>query len=530
VKRGTWRLGVAVAALLGGFVRLALLLRPYQRIDQLFVPDDTYYTLSIARSMAHGHGPAADGHVLTSGFQALQGFLLVPVFWFTHDPATAARANLALLLAADTATIVVLGWLAYRLAGPVAGVVAALLWAGSPLALAMAAGGLETSLAMLLEVGLVAAWVWANDRSSTARWLVAGAVAGGAMLARVDAMLLVGLLAAVQVWRGPRRALAPAALSGAVVVGPWWLRCWWQFGSPLPTSGSAAHALAVGGPFTHQLLASAAGSVVTGPFGSAPWIRDRLWEHSSWGVAVFWVLVAALVVAGLAALVRGGGRRREGGAAVAGAGSLALFGAGLCLFYVWYGVPWYLSRYLAPVGLVATLGLAAMASRCAAGLRSRRGIVAAGVGAVGAMGVAAVLVTVAVAGAMLTRFDGSRRYQLDAAMGQWHAAEQALSAVPNGARVGAWQSGVLGYVADGRVTVVNLDGVVNPDAAKARRQRRTPEYVRAQRLGWVIDWMWFVIDYEQQRQDRGWPRDIGVRVIEVPGWPGPMAVVRSADP
>ena len=76
---------VAAFAGVGLVIRLAVLARSLTIIDRLFVPDDTYYTLTIARSMAHGHGPTTDGSTLTSGFQPLLGFVMTPVFWLTNS-------------------------------------------------------------------------------------------------------------------------------------------------------------------------------------------------------------------------------------------------------------------------------------------------------------------------------------------------------------------------------------------------------------------------------------------------------------
>src|SRR4029450_5686667 len=90
-------------------------------------------------------------------------------------------------IVADTLVVAILAWVAYRLAGRVAAVVAAMIWAGSPVAMTMALGGLETSLAMLCELGLVAAFIRANDRPGTRRWVVVGGIAGLAVLAPVDA-------------------------------------------------------------------------------------------------------------------------------------------------------------------------------------------------------------------------------------------------------------------------------------------------------------------------------------------------------
>ena len=148
---------------------------------------------------------------------------MVPVYWLTDNLDLALRADLALLVVADTLTAVLLAWVAYRVAGRVAAVVAAAIWAVSPIALGMALGGLETSLAMMCEIGLVAVWIWANDAPNARRWVAVGAAGALAVLARVDAIALFGLLALVQVWRGGWRRMAPAAAASV------W--CWHRGGS-----------------------------------------------------------------------------------------------------------------------------------------------------------------------------------------------------------------------------------------------------------------------------------------------------------
>lgn len=49
------------------------------------------------------------------------------------------------------------------------------------------------------------------------------------------------------------------------------------------------------------------------------------------------------------------------------------------------------------------------------------------------------------------------------------------------------QSGALGYFAD-HFMVVNLDGVVNASAYKALVERRMMEYIKAQRIAYIIGW------------------------------------------
>src|SRR5262245_23861740 len=75
---------LAAAAALA--VRAALASQPIDLLDRWFVPDDTYYTLAIVRSLAAGLGPSVDGLHVTTGFQPLLAFLLVPAAWMTSDP------------------------------------------------------------------------------------------------------------------------------------------------------------------------------------------------------------------------------------------------------------------------------------------------------------------------------------------------------------------------------------------------------------------------------------------------------------
>lgn len=170
-----FRIAVLAELVVGALLRGRLLTRPIAVLDRLVVPDDTYYTLTIARSLAAGHGPTVDGHTLTSGFQPLIAFLVTPMFWLTHDPDKALRADIGLLLICDLAIILFFAHIAHRLAGPLAAVVAAGVWAVSPMALVMAAGGLETTLAMLCELGLVAAALAAVRHPTPVRYAVVGA-------------------------------------------------------------------------------------------------------------------------------------------------------------------------------------------------------------------------------------------------------------------------------------------------------------------------------------------------------------------
>ena len=484
---------VGGAMLLAFGVRLALLAQPIARLDRAFIPDDTYYTLSIARSIAHGHGPTADGTTLTSGFQPLLGFLMVPVYWFTDSLDWALRIDLFLLIVADTLLVAMLAWIAYRLAGRVAAVVAAVIWAVSPVAMTMALGGLETSLAMLCEVGLVAAFIWANDRPGTRRWVVVGVIAGLAVLARVDAILLVALLALVQVWRGPRNALVPASIAAGLTLAPWWAWCVVEFGSPLPTSGAALHELATYAPFSQHNLALTAGAVSGGPFGNPTALRTWLDDVPARGAVFFLVLIAALVAIAVVWLRRASITRDDQGKAdrspsgpgnaYAAAAALPLFAVGLLLFYAWFGVWYFNTRYVAPVQIALALAISVFVARLARRRPAR-------IGSLALAGTLAIALGAAVVydAAMLRKDEPRSHLTLDAATGFRHSARKVIEITPKDSIVAAYQSGALSYFGSGRITAINLDGVVDPDAPSPDVPADTLRYMERRNVQWLTEW------------------------------------------
>lgn len=472
--------GVAAAALA---LRLGMAARDVVVLDRLFVPDDTYYTLAIARSLADGAGPTADGVTLTSGFQPLIAFLLVPVFWVTDGLDAPFRAALVIGALADVATCVLLARLAWRLAGPPAAVLAAALWAVSPLALANALNGLETSLALACQLALVEAWWRARDAATTGAAVVAGLAAGLAVLARVDSLLLVAVLGVLELLR--RRAgvrlVAVAGAAAGVLVAPWWLYSTVRFGSPVPESGSAVLELVSIHRSVHletgEQLGWAAGTVLGAPAADLARLREWLFDAPLAG-SVVWSAIAAVLVAGGAWLIRRSSDRPPVVALVAHAVAVLAFYS----FVV--AAVWFFRRYLAPVQGMVTL-LAAVA--LGVGWVRWRGRPARGLVAV----VAAALVLVGAHGSvelLTAQPDGTVDVGLHGAKGYRDAAKEILAAVPPGSVVGSLQSGALGWFAGDDVRIVNLDGVVDGEAAEALRDGRLAELARARGVTHLADW------------------------------------------
>src|SRR5581483_11954776 len=153
------------------------------------------------------------------------------------DSYTAHRLVVCLL---GTATIVVVGLVAHRLAGERAGLIAAALAAAYPV-LISADGAVmsETLLGLLVALSMLAAYRLI-DRPTWRAAALLGVVVGLAALTRGEAILLLVLLVP---WRRPRLA-ATVAVACLVVLAPWTIRNFSTFDKPVLLSANEGNLIA----------------------------------------------------------------------------------------------------------------------------------------------------------------------------------------------------------------------------------------------------------------------------------------------
>lgn len=248
--------------------------------------DDAYISWRYVARWVSGHGLTYNEGERVMGFSCPLWVLMLAPFALLHVPIPAASFGLA--VAADAATVLLLGWLSTRLvptdarctvAGAAAGLLAAALYALAPKAVLPAVSGMETCVYVALIVGACAALVATREReavwgtagrrsadwwaknpngpsANTARetgrlWrtedaartatyraeALAAALTGLVALMRPDGLLLVPVV----LWalrRDRRRLLLHVALA----LGPlalWSAAAWWYYGSPIPQSVTA---------------------------------------------------------------------------------------------------------------------------------------------------------------------------------------------------------------------------------------------------------------------------------------------------
>ena len=178
--------------LAGALLRGSILTRNLDIIDRIFIPDDTYYTLSIARSMAEGKGPSADGYQLTNGFQPLLGFILVPLFTLIKNPDCQLRVDLIFTCLFSIINIFLISLIVKLYSDSLRALLAGLIWAISPISISNALCGLETSLSLLFILTIIILWTKIKtDQEKSIQYIFLGVAIGLAVLARIDTVLLI---------------------------------------------------------------------------------------------------------------------------------------------------------------------------------------------------------------------------------------------------------------------------------------------------------------------------------------------------
>ena len=472
-----------------------------------FLYDDGFYAFKIAQNIASGNGFTFDGDHPTTGFQPLYVFLLVPAFLVSGgDLVLPVHLALTLLAVFTVLTALLIYRLARRYVGEALAIVAAILWGFSPIVIKQTANGLETAISTFMVAASVLYYlerVRGVPAPSARRFLALGLLLGLAVLARIDALILVLVVLldyllvmrrnAVPARRLSRLAIVPAGV--LLLYGPWMLFNIAQMGSPLQDSGAATRFLSLA--YASYFGYGREGLAAKGPDASF------IWSHLEHSISTLKVLppahpvfrllekigVAANAatalrilanVLGLAALAAFGAaivrwRRDPARAARRELDFLLLFGALLVASYSLYifGMFFFI-RYYYPLYLVGCVYFAFILADALAWYGRRSTIVRRAL--------------VPVAAAYLIGFGWfaySQAFRSHPLYPYYDIAQWVKETTAPDARIGIFQCGTIGYLADRHVC--NLDGKVNREALVAMREGSIESYCRSEGVDLIVD-------------------------------------------
>ena len=485
--------GLAVIAAILVLATGALALRDGGQVFATPLTEDGFYSLAVARNVARGAGITADGRQPTNGFQPLFTAVEAGCYFVAGgDEVLAVRLVLGLSWLIYVATAWLVGAIAADLAGDTPPDsratrrarwwLAGLLYGGGFLSFMHHFNGLETGLVLLLYAVAWRAYQrgWFEHRFGPIGF---GALFGLLVLARIDAAVFVALFCAWQFaahWRTePAQALWRAGSTAAVAVivsSPWWAYNYLEFGSLMPTSGTAQQEWALSDRRLRWVLwALGVSSLPTLWLGRF----DELFHDG-----IVPSVLRALVIGALALLIARAWRQASplAGNATVRARRTVAFGAvlaaAMAALALYYGLSfiayWFYYRYLFPVALIASVLIAWWAAPVA--LAWPRAAV--------------MLVALLCAPTMISAVMAQRGHTLHVETVYWEQLALIDEQVPDTDFVAAGQTGTLGYF---RAHTVNVDGKVNREAIPY--QDHMWDYLARRDVHWFADWPFYVEKY-----------------------------------
>jgi hypothetical protein len=469
----------------GTLSRLAPLAEPHGRMLRQFMTEDGYLLQTVARNIGIGLGMSvSDGTIQTNGVQPLATFLFSICYFISGGNKVGGIAGVMLIsVIVSLASASVLYALTKTImkASPDGRTIASLvsaLWFSSPLVLRHSMNGLETGLDFLTSLATVyVAVLVAGDGSArlgAKQMILLGVMLGLCFLARNDAAFLIAavLLARMLIlWRTFATSwfdrLVEATVPGMIsvlIALPWLVYNYRLFGSIMPISGIAESLHAQFGqnlPLVPVKLADFLMIVFSIPHSL---------ELKKFTIVASIVFVAAVLIWGGTFLCR---QSRAGRYVLL---TYAIFGLCLVSFYgLYFGAPYFMSRYLAVLSPVLALISVLAAYRLLALVSERFRSAAATAATAGCLAVELAL--------------NIYLYHIGMQHEHFQVVNWVDAHVSPDTWVGAVQSGTLGFFHD---RTINLDGKVNPDALRAAIKDRTIiPYLLSTKVAYVADWSSF---------------------------------------
>lgn len=461
--------------------RFLILIRPLKYIDGLLIPDDSYLAMTIAKNISNGLGPLY-GFDYTNGFQPLYVFLIAPIYaLFPNNIIAPVHISLFMLAIFDTLALYFLFKLIESsTASLVTPVIISLFWIFNQYVIENSLNGLETMISVFFIILSLYYFKTRieNERAENplaVKSLIFGAILGLAILARIDNTILTFAVMLVFVGNGlkqriPHRIIANSSviiiIAMALTVLPWLLYSYHYTGDIYQVSGNALRYMALAN----------VDHIPTFTNWYRPMIRVAIYIIilNNKAVILSLVLSTAVIVIFRRKLPLKEILIEDRVIAIALIYGTIIF----CAYSLYIFGEWYFARYLFPITLVFLLILARLIDNCSAYFANKR------------IRFVFNTVLILILATSIIYYPKFRSYYLNKDTTTWGYMNIGLWAkerFEDGTRIASSQTGALAYFAD-NLDVINIDGVVNKSCFEALKEKRNIEYIRENRIEYILGW------------------------------------------
>lgn len=471
---------ILIAVLLLNFIfKLYIALQPFEYIDSMFIPDDSYLSLTIAKNIANGMGPVY-GTDMTNGFQPLYVFITVPVYMiFNTDLISPIRAALIILIIFDTLSLFfLLKLLSDNLNTAPPLILASVLWILDAYIINATLNALESSIALFFIILSFYYFlkITRNKIFLSKQFLLMGIILGAAALARIDNLFLYLGFVLLVLYYGfrnnePRKIISLKLLtvSAGLFISylPWLIYSYVYTGDFYPLSGKAVRLISLA-----QLNGQEPGfsnwySLLLGASVKIIFINN---------ITPLFLLLLLLI---LAVLFRKGESKVSLISKISVNNFLLIAFLGLFTaynFYI-YGY-WFYNRYFYPVVLLLIVYNTLIHDYLNSIIEKPK-----------LLKVINTVLIIIVSVSLIIQPQFKRLFYSTENLnnGYMNIGLWAGKSFKNGTTIGCSQSGAIGYFAQ-NLKVINLDGVVNRKCYESLVENRNMDYIRQEKIDHIIGW------------------------------------------
>ncbi len=470
-----------------------MLLMVFQPIDILlskFLLDDTYYAYSITQNIIDGKGIVFNENIPTNGFHPLYNLaILIPIFKIFYGFGINIPIYISLVVIAflTVSTSIILYSIVSKLYNKKAGLLAAFIWLFNPQVFFVSFIGLEVAL-QIFFLSLLTYYLLAKEKItnfSIKQAILIGLLLGFVFLSRLDGVFVgFGVVVAiilrklsnknfkinnlVNLARQPD--LIAIIITASLVALPWLLWNFIELGRIIPISGEAVHLNAVAG---HTLTEKPYLDLIKPPIYQTMGFVARFFLRSAHTTMQGIIIVfLALVIPAVLLLVK---RDKFLPKLLNRLNFLIISTIAYFSFYWFYQFAlrdWY-SLY---TSFLMTIIVSIMI------IRLGQIVKPANIGS---------LLTFVLIGGMVVAFVNGGVVHYNRGNGpeeklKWEAANFITDNIPSDVIIGAFNTGVYQYYTPNH-DIINLDGVMNPEALEARKVHNIENYILSKNIAYIVD-------------------------------------------
>ena len=462
-----------IALLAGLIIRLCISWQNIETLITKVLTDDTLYVFKIAENIAYGKGITFDGITQTNGISdVLHPFLISPIFRFFSSEIE-IHVVLTLLSIFGVGTAFLIFKIVNLLGSENVGLLAASIWLFNPYVILMELTGLGTSIYVFFLALSVFFYlkIRINDQYTTKNIFILGILLGITILSRTEGILLLFVIFLdifyKLFWKTEfkvKSILKPFILgvTSFLVISPWIIWNLVVFNSFIQTSAQANtyikrsyYLLEHGSFFSLSSIASHVHHMIDQliSFILADTLFSPIVIGLILGISFLWIL-----------------KHPEDSIKLRNLNFLFLFGLLIFIFYSFYmygTMFWYYLSFLLISILYTGLGIDLVFKSSKIDKRK-----------LGSLFFIIFIVLFAFNGAFLWDQRTYTQNTTDYEMALWIDKN-----IPNDAIIGGFDTGILGYYSNR--TSINLDGIVNNDAAKAIREGSMLKYILESDISYI---------------------------------------------